>query len=93
MRDAAFSLKPTRTQSIYFADYDQGLAVGESTATGKAAQPTFDDAQGLLVRRRSRGRDEDPRNLGVRIRVKSMGSDSMTISGRQREVTRRRTAT
>ena len=79
VRDASFSLKPTRTQSIYFTDYDRGWGVGESTATGKAAQPKFNDNEHVLVRRAPEAGVKIPRNLGVRIQVKSMGSDTMTI--------------
>ena len=45
VRDASFSLRPTQTQSIYFADYGNlqsdgsPAPVGERTAQGKAAQP------------------------------------------------------
>ncbi len=79
MRDASFSLKPTRTQSIYFTDYDRGWGVGESTATGKAAQPKFNDKNTYWYAEAPEAGVKIPRNLGVRIQVKSMGSDTMTI--------------
>jgi len=79
VRDAAFSLKPTKTQSIYFVDYDQGLAVGESTATGKAAQPSFNDSKAYWYADAPEAGTKIPQNLGVRIKVKSMGADSMTV--------------
>ena len=59
VRDAAFSLKPTRTQSIYFVDYDQGWGVAESTAPGKAGQPTFSDTRTYWY--------DDAREAGVKI--------------------------
>jgi len=79
VRDAAFSLKTTKTQSIYFADYDQGVGVGESTATGKAAQPAFNDSKAYWYADAPEAGTKIPQNLGVRIKVKSMGADSMTI--------------
>jgi immune inhibitor A len=85
VRDASFSLKPTRTQSIYFTDYinlqpdGSPTAVSESTATGKAAQPKFNDKNTYWYAEAPEAGVKIPRNLGVRIQVKSMGSDTMTI--------------
>ena len=79
VRDASFSLKRTQTQSIYFTDYDQGRGVGESTATGKAAQPKFNDANTYWYVEAPEAGVRIPRNLGVRITVKAMGSDTLTI--------------
>ena len=79
VRDAAFSLNPTKTQSIYFTDYDRGWGVGESTATGKAAQPKFNDARVYWYADAPEAGVKIPRNLGVRITVRSMNSGTMTI--------------
>jgi immune inhibitor A len=79
LRDAAFSLKPTRTQSIYYFDYDRGRGVAESTAPGKAQQPKFNDAKTYWYADAPEAGVKIPKNLGVRISVKSMGSETMTI--------------
>jgi immune inhibitor A len=79
VRDASFSLKPTKTQSIYFTDYDQGWGVAESTAPGKAAQPKFNDANTYWYADAPEAGVKIPKNMGVRITVKSMGSETMTI--------------
>ena len=79
VRDASFSLKPTKTQSIYFTDYDQGWGVDENVAPGKAAQPKFNDAKTYWYAEAPEAGVKIPKNLGVRINVKSMGSDLMTI--------------
>ena len=79
VRDASFSRSPTRTQSIYFTDYDQGWAVGESTASGKAPQPKFNDARTYWYVDAPEAGVKIPKNLGVRITVKAMGSENMTI--------------
>jgi immune inhibitor A len=79
VRDASFSLNPTRTQSIYFTDYEQGWGVAESTATGKASQPKFNDANTYWYAEAPEAGVKIPKNMGVRITVKSMGSDNMTI--------------
>lgn len=78
VRDAAFSLRPTRTQSIYFVDYDRDWAVGESTATGKAARATFDDARTWWYAEAPEAGVKLPR-LGVRIRVKAMNSERLIV--------------
>ncbi len=82
VRDAAFSLRPTKTQSIYFTDYGRSIGVGESTATGKAAQPSFNDSKTYWYADAPEAGTRIPRNLGVRIRVKAMNSNSMTVSVR-----------
>jgi immune inhibitor A len=79
VRDASFSLKPTWTQSIYFIDYDQGWGVAESTAPGKAAQSTFNDARTYWYDDAPEAGVKIPRNLGVRVVVKSMGAETMTV--------------
>ena len=79
VRDAAFSLKPTTTQSVYFVDYDQGWGVGEDVVPGKAAQPTFNDGKTYWYAEAPEAGVKIPKNLGVRIIVKSMNDDAMTI--------------
>lgn len=79
VRDAAFGLKPTRTQSIYFHDYDNGVGVGERTAPGKVAQPWFEDSRTYWYAETPEAGVKIPRDLGVRIKVKSMDSAGMTI--------------
>jgi immune inhibitor A len=79
VRDASFSLKPTQTQSIYFVDYDQGWGVAESTAPGRAAQPKFNDARTYWYDDAPEAGVRIPRNLGVRVVVRSMGAESMTV--------------
>ena len=81
LRDAAFSLTPTRTQSIYFRDYatEPATDVGESIAPGKPAAPFFDDARQYWFPETPYSGVDLPGNLGVRIRVKSASADAMTI--------------
>jgi immune inhibitor A len=79
VRDASFSLKPTQTQSIYFVDYDQGWGVAESTAPGRAAQPKFNDARTYWYDDAPEAGVKIPRNLGVRVVVKSMRAETMTV--------------
>ena len=79
VRDASFSVKPTKTQSIYFVDYDMGWGIGESTAPGKLAQPWFNDTRTYWYAEAPEAGVKIPRNLGVRIHVKSMTPDLMTI--------------
>ncbi len=85
VRDASFSLRPTQTQSIYFADYGNlqsdgsPAPVGERTAQGKAAQRKFSDAKTYWFAGAPEAGVKIPKNLGVRITVKAMGSDTMTI--------------
>ena len=79
VRDAAFSRRRTRAQSIYFVDYDQGsLSVGEKTTPGKAPRATFNDARTWWYARAPEAGVKLPR-LGVRIRVKAMNSNYLTV--------------
>jgi immune inhibitor A len=79
VRDASFSLKPTRTQSVYFVDYDQGWGVGEDVVPGKGGRSTFNDSKSYWYAEAPEAGVKIPRNLGVRIIVKSMNDDTMTI--------------
>jgi immune inhibitor A len=79
VRDAAFSVKRTPSQSIWFTDYDAEVSVGESVAPGKTAQPWFNDAWTYWYPESPEAGVKIPRNLGVRIQVKSMNADGMTI--------------
>ena len=79
VRDASFSVKPTKTQSIYFVDYDEGLGVGESTSPGGSSQPAFSDARTYWYPDAPEAGVKIPKNLGVRIKVETMGADSMKI--------------
>ena len=79
VRDAAFGTVPTKTQSVYFTDYDQGFAVGEDVVPGKGAQTSFNDARSYWYADSPEAGVKIPQGLGVRIVVKSMGSDEMTI--------------
>ena len=79
VRDAAFSVKRTSSQSIWFRDYDAGVGVGESVAPGKGAQTWFNDAWTYWFPETPEAGVKIPKNLGVRIRVKSMDADGMTI--------------
>ena len=79
VRDAAFSLAPTKTQSIFFRDYDAGVDVGERTAPGKLAQPWFKDSRTYWYADDPEAGVKIPKNLGVRIQVKAMNSNVMTI--------------
>ncbi len=87
--DASFSLKPTKAQSVYFVDYAQGWGVGEDVVPGKAAQSTFNDSKSYWYAEAPEAGVKIPRNLGVRIIVKSMNEHHDDDPGRQREVTRR----
>jgi immune inhibitor A len=78
VRDASFGLKRTKTQSLYFADYDQGWGVGESTAPGKAARTTFDDARTWWYAEAPEAGVKVPK-LGVRIKVTAMDHERLTI--------------
>jgi len=78
VRDASFSLKPTKTRSIYFVDYDQGRAVDESTAPGRAARATFDDARTWWYAQAPEAGVKLPR-LGVRVKVRAMNSNYLTV--------------
>jgi immune inhibitor A len=82
VRDAAFGLKPTASQSIYFVDYyapDGSVAVAERVAPGKLAQPWFNDAGRYWYAESPEAGVKIPRNLGVRIQVRAMTSTGMTI--------------
>jgi immune inhibitor A len=79
VRDAAFSVKRTPSQSIWFRDYDAGVGVAESVAPGKGAQPWFNDAWTYWFPETPEAGVKIPQNLGVRIQVKSMNADGMTI--------------
>jgi immune inhibitor A len=79
VRDAAFSTRRTPPQSIWFRDYDAGVDVGESIAPGKGAQAWFNDAWTYWYPETPDAGVKIPRNLGVRIQVKSMDADGMTI--------------
>jgi len=79
VRDAAFSVKRTPSQSIWFRDYDAGVGVGESVAPGKGAQAWFNDAWTYWFPETPEAGVKIPQNLGVRIQVKSMNADGMTI--------------
>jgi immune inhibitor A len=79
VRDAAFSVKPTKTQSVYFVDYDRGLGIGERTVPGKLAQPWFKDSRTYWYAEAPEAGVKIPKDLGVRIQVKSMTPDLMTI--------------
>jgi immune inhibitor A len=83
VRDAAFSIVPTKTQSIYFKDYDAnppyGVNVRESTAPGKLAQPWFKDSRTYWYAADPEAGVKIPKNLGVRIQVKAMNSNSMKL--------------
>ena len=79
VRDAAFSVKRTPSQSIWFTDYDAGVGVGDSVAPGKTAQPWFNDAWTYWFPESPEAGTKIPKSLGVRIQVKSMNADGMTI--------------
>jgi immune inhibitor A len=79
VRDAAFSTKRTFAQGIWFRDYDAGVGVGESVAPGKGAQPWFNDAWTYWFAKTPTAGVKIPQDLGVRIQVKSMNADGMTI--------------
>ncbi len=81
LRDAAFSLSPTPTQSIYFTDWDteSPTVVGESIAPGKPAAAWFNDAWTYWLAQTPLVGAELPANLGVRLKVKSATSTGMTI--------------
>ncbi len=79
VRDAAFSTTRTPSQSIWFRDYDAGVAVGESVAPGKSAQTWFNDTWKYWFAEAPEAGVKIPRNLGVRIQVRSMDADGMTI--------------
>ena len=83
VRDASFSLKPTQDAEHLLRRLRQPQSrlrvVAESTAPGKAAQPKFSDAKTYWYADAPEAGVKIPKNLGVRITVKSMGSDTMTI--------------
>ena len=79
VRDAAFGTAPTKTQSVYFVDYDQGAGVGEDVVPAKGGQTVFNDAKSYWYADAPEAGVKIPQGLGVRIVVKSMGSTTMTI--------------
>jgi len=79
VRDAAFSVKRTPSQSIWFRDYDAGVGVGESVAPGKGAHAWFKDTRTYWFPETPEAGVKIPKNLGVRIQVKSMNAGGMTI--------------
>ncbi|MBE0528749.1 MAG: immune inhibitor A [Thermoleophilia bacterium] len=79
VRDASFSSRPTKTQSIYFVDHDRGWDVGERTAPGEGARTWFNDSRTYWYAGAPEAGVRIPRNLGVRIQIRSMGSGSMKI--------------
>jgi immune inhibitor A len=79
VRDAAFSVKRTPSQSIWFRDYDAGVGVGESVAPGKGTQAWFKDTRTYWFPETPEAGVKIPKNLGVRIQVKSMNAGGMTI--------------
>ncbi|MEZ5126814.1 MAG: immune inhibitor A [Thermoleophilia bacterium] len=78
VRDAAFSLKKTASQRIYFTDYDAGEQVGTKTAPGETAQPWFNDAWTYWYTATPEAGVKIPK-LGVRIKVVSQKSTTMKI--------------
>jgi immune inhibitor A len=79
VRDASFSLRMGKTQSVYFVDYDEDVAVGESVVRGKPATATFNDSKTYWFAEAPEAGVRIPRRLGVRIIVKSMNDEQMTI--------------
>ena len=82
-----------RTQSIYFADYDMGWDVGEQHGSRQARPAVVQRREDVLVRRAPRGRGQDP--AGPRACASGQVDERRHHDdlGRQREVTRRLTAT
>jgi immune inhibitor A len=78
VRDAAFSLRRTKTQSVYFVDYERSWAVGERTTPGKAAHATFNDADTWWFAQAPEAGVKLPK-LGVRIKIKAMNSDYLRV--------------
>jgi len=79
VRDAAFSVKHTPSQSIWFRDYEAGVGVDENVAPGKGAQAWFKDTWTYWFPETPEAGVKIPKNLGVRIQVKSMNAGGMTI--------------
>ena len=79
LRDGAFSLGHTPAQTIYFRDYETGVNVGERTAPGKLAAPAFSDAWQYWFPETPGAGVKVPADLGVRVRVKSVAADGMTV--------------
>ena len=71
----------TPSQTIYFRDYETATSTSvERAAPGKLAAPSFNDALAVLVPRDAGAGVKVPAGLGVRIRVKSVAADGMTVS-------------
>jgi immune inhibitor A len=79
VRDAAFSTTRTPSQSIWFHDSDADVAVGESVAPGKGAQTWLKDTWAYWFAETPEAGVKIPKDLGVRIRVKSMDASGMTL--------------
>jgi hypothetical protein len=89
VRDASFGTGPTKTQSIYIVDHDQGWGIGECAAPGETAHTWFKDSRTYWYatapaagsRPREPGRAHQDQGHGIRL------NEDL---GRQQEVTRRR---
>ncbi len=79
VRDAAFGTAPTKTQSVYLVDYDQGWGVGEKVAAARSGQAAFKDTRSYWYADAPEAGVKIPQRLGVRVIVKSMNSRQMTI--------------
>ena len=79
VRDAAFGTVPTKTQSVYFVDYDEGVAAGEDVVPARGGQTSFNDTRSYWYADAPEAGVKIPQGLGVRIVVKSMSSDEMTV--------------
>ena len=79
LRDAAFSLGHTPAQTIYFRNYETEVNVGERTAPGKLPAPAFSDTWQYWFPETPGAGVKVPADLGVRIRVKSVAADGVTV--------------
>ena len=79
VRDAAFGLRRSARQRIYFTDYESDTNVGERIARGKLAQPWFDDTHTYWFADDPEAGVMIPRRLGVRIHVRAASSRVMTL--------------
>jgi immune inhibitor A len=79
VRDAAFGTVPTKAQSVYFVDYEQGWTVGEKVAAARSGQTAFKDTKSYWYADAPEAGVKIPQGLGVRVVVKSMNSKQMTI--------------
>jgi len=79
LRDAAFSLGRTRAQTIYFRDYETDVNVGERAAPGKLPAPAFNDGWQYWFAETPGAGVKVPADLGVRIRIKGVAADGMTV--------------